>query len=99
MTSFVFDDFRRHHVKVKKNAEILLQVDFLSLSLVSFHFCLLPLDTKFNVEQPMECLKAVRKFPHQYMTSPENSCGHYKWMIYNSPQHRADSWADALEDL
>jgi len=49
-------------------------------------------DTPFPAEQPMSCLAETRKYPHQFMTSPDASCGHYKLSIYNSPQFGQDSW-------
>lgn len=49
-------------------------------------------DTYFLVDQPQECLKKLRKYPHQYVTAPDSSCGHFKWEIYTSKEYGQDSW-------
>jgi len=50
-------------------------------------------DTQFLPDQPMECLKNFTdRKPHQLFTSPENSCGYFKWQIYTSPEFQSDNW-------
>eukprot|EP01114_Cavostelium_apophysatum_P007545 TRINITY_DN1965_c0_g1_i1.p1 TRINITY_DN1965_c0_g1~~TRINITY_DN1965_c0_g1_i1.p1 ORF type:complete len:472 (-),score=94.78 TRINITY_DN1965_c0_g1_i1:8-1423(-) len=49
-------------------------------------------DTQFLAEQPVECLLKERKHPHQFLSSPENSCGYFKYQIYTSPEFSKDSW-------
>lgn len=49
-------------------------------------------DTPFVHEQPPDCLLHNRTRLHQFMTSPENSCGYFKWQIYTSPEFHNDKW-------
>lgn len=49
-------------------------------------------DTPFLAEQPEDCLVSKRKKIHQFLTSPENSCGYFKYQIYLSEEYREDKW-------
>jgi len=49
-------------------------------------------DTPFLPDQPEDCLLHKKKKLHQFLTSPENSCGYFKWQIYTSPEYHQDSW-------
>jgi len=49
-------------------------------------------DTPFLYEQPEKCIIPLRKKMHQYLSSPENSCGYFKFQIYMSPEYANDKW-------
>eukprot|EP01116_Phalansterium_solitarium_P024205 TRINITY_DN879_c0_g2_i1.p1 TRINITY_DN879_c0_g2~~TRINITY_DN879_c0_g2_i1.p1 ORF type:complete len:480 (+),score=146.26 TRINITY_DN879_c0_g2_i1:128-1567(+) len=55
-------------------------------------------DTKWvGHEQPFECLKQLRKFPHQFMTAVDSSCSHFKRAIYDSKEYQAGGTWKILE--
>jgi len=46
-------------------------------------------DTYWLQDQPQECLTKLARFPHEFLTSPESSCGYYKLAIYQSAEFQA----------
>lgn len=48
-------------------------------------------DTPFLYEQPDPCLLQKRKYAHQFLTAPDNSCGYYKMLIYQSEEYQSEN--------